>query len=249
MLTVDLNCDMGEGFGNYTIGNDQAIIPYVSSVNIACGFHAGDPSTMNKTVKQAIAHNVKIGAHPGLPDLNGFGRRMIDISPDEAYELTIYQVGALQGFVRSNRGNLHHVKAHGALYNMACKKESIASAIANAVADLDKTLILVGLSKSKLIDAGKAVGLQVAEEVFADRTYQADGTLTPRSENGAVINDEKQAINQVIQMITEGSVTAIDGSRIAIQADTICVHGDSPHALTFVKQLRQAFDRYSITLG
>ncbi|QGH34027.1 5-oxoprolinase subunit PxpA [Gracilibacillus salitolerans] len=239
MAGIMLNCDLGESFGTYRIGNDGAIIPLVDAVNIACGFHAGDPHTMNKTVKLAKKYQVNIGAHPGFQDLQGFGRRNIDILPEHAYDLVVYQLGALQGFVTIHNLRLAHVKPHGALYNMACKNRVLADAIAQAVNDVDPNLVLVGLAHSELINAGEEKGLQVANEVFADRTYQPDGSLTPRSEPDAVIHDTTQVIQQVEEMVTYGKVTTVNGEKIPIKADTICVHGDTEEALSLVQAIRK----------
>lgn len=237
MYHVDLNCDMGESFGVYRIGNDEDILNYVISANIACGFHAGDPSTMRKTVQLALEKGVSIGAHPGLPDLIGFGRRNMAITPEEAYDLIVYQVGALYGFVKAAGGKMQHVKPHGALYNMAAKDRALSEAIAKAVYDIDPTLVLFGLAGSELIKAGERVGLKTANEVFADRTYQQDGSLTPRHELNALIHDEQQAIQQVILIVKEGKVRSQQGTDVKIQADTICIHGDGSHALTFAKNI------------
>ncbi|MDL4839195.1 LamB/YcsF family protein [Aquibacillus rhizosphaerae] len=248
MYTIDLNCDIGEGYGNYQLGNDQEIVKYITSANIACGFHAGDPATMDATVKLAIKHNVRIGAHPGLPDLNGFGRRIMHITAKEAYQLITYQVGALFGFVKVNNSNLYHVKPHGALYNLAANDQEIAEAIAQAIYDIDSDLTLFGLSHSHLTKAGEKLGLKVAHEVFADRSYQEDGTLTPRTVTGALLTNDEQAMNQVIQMIKTGTATTMQGNKISIKADTICLHGDSPNTLPFVQQLHNRFKKEEINL-
>lgn len=239
MKKVILNCDLGESFGAYQIGNDEKIIPLVDAVNIACGFHAGDPDTISQTIKLAKKHNVKIGAHPGFQDLQGFGRRNIEMSPESVYNLVVYQLGALQGFTNVHRVKLDHVKPHGALYNMACKDYKLADAIASAIADFDKSLILVGLANSKLIDAGLEKGLSVLNEVFADRTYQKDGSLTPRTEPGAVLDETEDVIDQVKEMVEQGVVTTTTGEKITIKADTICVHGDTEQALTLVKAINE----------
>jgi 5-oxoprolinase (ATP-hydrolysing) subunit A len=239
MYRLDLNCDMGESFGVYRIGNDEDILNYVTSANIACGFHAGDPSTMRRTVHMALEKGVSIGAHPGLPDLIGFGRRNMAITPEEAYDLIVYQVGALYAFVKAAGGKMQHVKPHGALYNMAAKDQALSEAIAKAVYDIDPTLVLFGLAGSELIKAGERVGLKTANEVFADRTYQQDGSLTSRREPNALINDEQEAIRQVIRMVKEGKVRSQQGVDVNIQADTICIHGDGPHALAFAKKIRE----------
>jgi UPF0271 protein len=238
-LIVDLNCDLGESFGAYQLGNDEAILPYVSSINIACGFHAGDPAIMKKTVALAVQHQVAIGAHPGLPDLAGFGRREIAITPEEAYDMVVYQVGALQGFVKAANTTLHHVKPHGALYNMAAINASLAKAIAEAVYHTQPQAILYGLAGSALIKAGKEAGLLTACEVFADRTYQPDGTLTSRRQPNALITNEEEAINQVLQMVKTNTVQTIANHSIPIQADTVCIHGDGPYAVAFARKIKE----------
>lgn len=230
---VDLNCDMGESFGVYRMGNDEAILDYITSANIACGFHAGDPATMRKTVQLALEKNVGIGAHPGLQDLVGFGRRNISLSPQEAYDLVVYQIGALSGFVQAEGGKMQHVKAHGALYNMAAQNAGLSEAIAEAVYKIDPALILFGLSGSELVKAGKKIGLRTANEVFSDRTYQADGSLTPRTQPDALITDTGTALEQVIRMVKEQKVMSTQQQEIQITADTICIHGDGATALDF----------------
>jgi UPF0271 protein len=237
---IDLNCDLAESFGRYTLGVDEQILDYVTSVNIACGFHAGDPSQMRKTVALATAKGVAIGAHPGLPDLVGFGRRNMDITPDEAYDMVVYQIGALYGFCLAHGAALRHVKPHGALYNMAAQNSLLAKAIAQAVFDINSNLILFGLANSELVKAGNEVGLRTASEVFADRTYQQDGTLTSRRQPNALISDHQQAVRQVIRMVKEGIITSEQGVDIRIHADTVCLHGDGPDALTFAKTIRSA---------
>ncbi|HLS10476.1 5-oxoprolinase subunit PxpA [Lentibacillus sp.] len=244
-MNIDINCDMGESFGVYNMGRDEEILDYITSANIACGFHAGDQSTMRKTVKMALEKDVGIGAHPGFPDLNGFGRRYIALSPEEIYELVIYQVGALQGFVKAEGGRMQHVKAHGALYNHAAKDKSIAESIAKAVYDLDPELILFGLAGGELVEAGEQVGLPTASEVFADRTYQEDGSLTSRREKDALILDQEVASSQVVQMAKNGKVRSQQGTDISIKADTVCIHGDGIHALEFAQQINQGLaDEY-----
>ncbi len=237
-MRIDLNSDLGESFGAYTIGHDSEVLKYVSSANIACGMHGGDPFVMHKTVRLAIERGAAMGAHPGFMDLNGFGRRKMDIRPEEAYDLVLYQVGALGAFIHAEGGRMQHVKPHGALYNMAAKDAALAEAIAQAVHDADPSLILYGLAGSELIRAGKAADLATASEVFADRTYQDDGNLTPRSEPGAVLTDDEAAIRQVLQMVRCGTVTALSGKTIPVQADTVCIHGDSPKALAFAENIR-----------
>lgn len=248
MPQIDLNCDMGESFGTYQKGADADVLAYVTSANIACGFHAGDPSTMRKTVRLALEHSVAIGAHPGYPDLVGFGRRAMDASPQEVYDMVVYQIGALAAFVQSEGGRLHHVKPHGALYNVAAREPSIATAIAEAVYKVDGSLILYGLSGSALVDAGRAIGLQTANEVFADRTYQEDGLLTPRSVPGALIETEEEAVAQVLRMVQDGRVRSQQGTDVVIAADTVCIHGDGPHALRFAKRLRLALDNAGVAV-
>ncbi|QFT91094.1 LamB/YcsF family protein [Bacillus sp. THAF10] len=240
MSRVDLNSDLGESFGAYTIGNDQAVLQYISSANIACGYHAGDHNVLMDTVKKATKLGVSIGAHPGFPDLAGFGRRNVHMHPNEIFNMVVYQIGAIQAAATVNGTRVHHVKPHGALYNMASKNQEIAIAIAKAVYAIDSSLVLFGLAGSELVKAGEQVGLKVAQEVFADRTYQPDGTLTPRTEPHAMIHDADVAVKRVIRMLHEGKVTAVNGEDISIQADTICVHGDESEALAFVKSLRES---------
>ncbi|UTA66413.1 LamB/YcsF family protein [Emticicia sp. 21SJ11W-3] len=239
MPTIDLNCDMGESFGAWTMGNDEILMNYISSANIACGFHAGDATTMRKTAELALKQGVAIGAHPGFPDLQGFGRRNMQLSPQEVYDICLYQIGAMLHVTRALGGTLHHVKPHGALYNMAAKDTALAQAIAQATFDSDSKLILYGLSGSLLISEAEKAGLQTASEVFADRTYQHDGSLTPRTHANALIEDAETAVTQVIRMIKEGMVVSTQGRAIPIKADTICVHGDGLHAVAFAKALNE----------
>ncbi len=246
---IDLNCDIGESFGVWIMGNDEAILPYVSSVNIACGFHAGDPSTMMQTLALAAHYNVLIGAHPGFYDRQGFGRREMQVSPKEVYDLMVYQIGALMGCATAQGLSLHHVKPHGALYNMAARDARLADAIATAVYDVDPSLTLYGLSGSELTRAGLEKGLQVYHEVFADRTYMQDGTLMPRSDSRALIDDDKQAIEQVLRMVESGNVLSIEGTSVAILADTICLHGDNKKAVIFAKRIVEVLHDYDIEIG
>lgn len=239
-MRIDLNCDLGESFGNYTLGMDAEVIPYVSSVNVACGYHAGDPCVMEKTIRLAAEAGVGIGAHPGLPDLMGFGRRMMKISPAEARAYMLYQLGALGAFCKAKDVKMAHVKPHGALYNMAAKDAALAEAVVGAIRDYDDSLILLALANSGMTKAAERMGLAYANEVFADRAYEPDGTLVARTKPGAMIEDEDQAIARVIRMVKEGKVTAIDGSEVTIQADSVCVHGDGAKALLFVKKIREA---------
>ncbi|MFG6147916.1 LamB/YcsF family protein [Halobacillus sp. B23F22_1] len=246
---VDINCDMGESFGTYVMGRDEEILDFVTSANIACGFHAGDPTTMRKTVKMALEKNVGIGVHPGLQDLAGFGRRNINISPREAYELVVYQIGALHAFVKAEGTQLQHVKPHGALFNMAAKDAALSEAIAEAVYDVNPELILFGLSGSELVKAGEKTGLKTANEVFSDRTYQNDGSLTSRSESNALITNADEAIQQVVRMVKESKVKSVDGGDISIQADTICIHGDGSHALDFAQNISSTLKESAIKIN
>lgn len=237
MLSVDLNCDMGESFGAWTMGNDAALMDYVSSVNIACGFHAGDASVIRKTVETAIERDVAIGAHPSFPDLQGFGRRALAMSAAEVFDIVLYQIAAVKGICEALGGRLHHVKPHGALYNQAAKDRHLAEAIAKAVKAIDENLVFYGLSNSFLISEAEKIGLKTASEVFADRTYQTDGSLTPRSQPNALIENTETSTAQVLQMISEKTVTATDGEKIAIRAETVCIHGDGAHGLKFAKTI------------
>jgi len=243
---VDLNSDIGESFGAYTIGMDKEVLQHVTSANIACGWHAGDPLVMEKTVAMALENSVEIGAHPGFPDLMGFGRREMKISPAEAKAYVTYQVGALTAFAAAAGTKLQHVKAHGAFYNMAAKDEKMAKAIAEAVRSVDQNLLLIGLAKGCLIKAGEEAGLRVVNEVFADRAYNRDGTLVARGTPGAMIEDADLAVERIVRMIKENRVDTITGEDIDIQADSICVHGDSPKALEFVQKIRKGLQLENI---
>lgn len=237
MMAIDLNCDMGESFGAWKMGNDAELMDYVSSVNIACGFHAGDATTIRKTVELAIEKNVAVGGHPSFPDLQGFGRRNMSLSPQEVYDIVLYQSSAIKGICESLGGKLHHIKPHGALYNQAAKDSKLAQAIAKAVKSLDAELILYGLSGSNLISEAEKIGLITASEVFADRTYQTDGNLTPRTEPNALIHETETAISQVLQMIKEQTVTATNSEKVSLKAETICIHGDGENAVEFAKEI------------
>lgn len=237
---VDLNCDMGEAFGVYRLGFDERIMPHISSANIACGFHAGDPVCMRRTVRLAEEAGVAIGAHPGLPDLMGFGRREMMVSADEARDYVTYQIGALQAFTRAKK--LQHVKVHGALYNMGARNEGLARAVAEAVREVDPELILVGMAGSAWIKVGRELGLRVACEGFADRSLNPDGTLVPRSQPGAIIADVEEVIARVLRIVTEGKVLAINGEEIDMAADTICLHSDTPGAGNLAQALRQRLE-------
>lgn len=247
MHTIDINCDMGEGIGPHNgFELDSALMSYVSSVNIACAFHAGSPSIMQNTVRAAVRQGVAIGAHPGFPDKEHFGRRALPLTAKEVYQLTLYQIGALDAFVRAEKASLHHVKPHGALYNMAAADFQLALAIAQAIADFNPQLILYGLSGSQLIAAGLQVGLPVAREVFADRTYQPDGSLTPRNKPNGVITEADVAINQAISMVLGQLVSSTDGTPVHITAETLCIHGDGEQALLFAKSIHNRFQKRGI---
>lgn len=248
MYTVDLNCDMGESFGNYKCGLDEAVIPYISSANTACGFHASDPLVMKKTVGLAKKYGVHIGAHPGYPDLVGFGRRNMQVSQEELKAMVQYQIGALKAFCDALHVPLYHVKPHGAMYNMAAAQAGLAEAICQAIKETDEELILLAPAGSEMFQAAKKLGLRAAGEVFADRAYEEDGSLVSRRKEGAMITDEEEAIERVVRMVKEGVVTAITGEEIEVQADSICVHGDSPQALAFVKRIRQALEEEGVRI-
>ncbi|WP_130617107.1 LamB/YcsF family protein [Dyella amyloliquefaciens] len=246
--TIDINSDLGESFGAWRMGDDAALLAVVSSANIACGFHAGDPDIMRRTVALAVEHGVAIGAHVSLPDLQGFGRREIAVTPAEAHAMTLYQIGALHGFAHAAGSRLRHVKPHGALYNMAARDRRLADAIAQAVRDFDPTLCLFGLAHSELVAAGRAAGLPVAAEAFADRRYRSDSSLQPRREADAVITESDEAIAQAMAMVREGRVRAVDGDIVELQADTLCVHGDGAHAVAFARLLRASLEGADIAI-
>lgn len=249
MYKVDLNCDLGESFGNYKIGCDEEVIKYISSANIACGFHASDPLVMYNTVKLAKECGVSVGVHPGFQDLAGFGRRNMNISYKEAKTIVEYQIGALKAFCTAHGIKMNHVKPHGALYNMAGKDINLALAICEGIKEVDSDLILLALSGSKMIEAAKNIGLKCANEVFADRAYKEDGSLVDRSVNGAVITDKEIAIKRVIRMIKENKVTTINGVDIPIHAESICVHGDNIKALEFVKDIKKFLEKENIKIA
>jgi UPF0271 protein len=249
MKRIDLNCDLGESFGAWHMGDDDALLALISSANIACGFHAGDPAIMLRTVEQAVKHDVAIGAHVSLPDLQGFGRREMSVSADEVQAMTLYQIGALHAFAHATGTRLTHVKPHGALYNMAARDRSLADAIARAVHAFDPQLRLFALAGSALIDAARAVGLPVAAEAFADRRYLADGSLQSRREAGAVIDDASVATAQAIGIARDGVVQAANGQQIQLHADTLCLHGDGAHAVALAQQLREALRRSGLCIA
>jgi UPF0271 protein len=243
MMTIDINCDMGEA-----IGNDKVIMPFISSANIACGYHAGDEITMWQTIEIAKKYNVSIGAHPSFLDKENFGRKELDLSPEEIYELVTQQLLLFNEIAMSADANMYHVKPHGALYNISAREATIARAIATAVKDFDHELLLFGLRGSHSINEAKAIGLKTANEVFADRTYQDDGTLTPRSQSNALIEDADKALQQVLQMIKEKKVTTVTGKTIPIAADTICIHGDGKQAAIFAKTIYENLKQHNIEI-
>jgi len=247
LKTIDLNCDMGESYGAWKMGNDAEVMRYITSANIACGFHGGDPATIRKTVALALERGVAIGAHPSLPDRQGFGRRVMQIKPQEMYDLVVYQAGAVEAFARAAGARLHHVKCHGALYNMAATDEALSEAMVRAVKDLG--VMLYALSNSKNHAVAKKAGIPVAGEVFADRGYADDGTLAPRDLPGGLIEDPAQAVKQALAMIEQGYVTSLSGRRIPVAADTLCLHGDQPGAVAFARALRQAFSEKGISIA
>jgi 5-oxoprolinase (ATP-hydrolysing) subunit A len=242
-LRVDLNCDLGEGGPC-----DEALLEGVTSANIACGFHAGDPGVMRRTVEMALKKGVAIGAHPGLRDPEGFGRRAVKIEPQEAFDITLYQIGALQSFASLHGARLRHVKPHGALYNMAARDGALAEALAKAVRAADPALTFVGLAGSEMIRAARQLGLRAAEEAFADRGYRADGSLVPRGQPGALIDAPEEVARRAVRLVKEGRVAAADGTEIPIRADTICIHGDTPGAPDLVRALRAALAREGVDL-
>lgn len=248
MYRVDLNSDLGESFGNYTIGMDDQIIPLVTSANVACGYHASDPVVMAKTIATAKTAGVRVGAHPGFPDLMGFGRRNMAVSPTEAKAYVLYQLGALEAFCHVNGVKMQHVKPHGALYNMAAKDYALSRAICEAIKEFNPDLIVLGLYGGEMVRAAKDLGLRAAMEVFADRAYEEDGSLVNRRKEGAMITDEEEAISRVVRMIREQKVTAITGKDIPIQADSVCVHGDGAKALAFVAKIRETLAEEGIEI-
>jgi UPF0271 protein len=248
MASVDLNCDVGESFGSWRMGDDAAVLPHVTSASIACGFHAGDPTTMARTIREAMRNGVAIGAHPGLPDLVGFGRRNMDVGHDEVYDMVLYQVAAIGGVAHAHGATLAHVKPHGALYHMAARNADLADAVARAVHDYDARLIVFGLAGSELLRAAEARGLASASEVFADRGYMPDGSLVSRSRPDALVTDEAEVVARAVRMAREGRVTSVDRTDVAVRADTICIHGDGAHAVAFARELRAALEREGVTV-
>ena len=244
---IDFNCDMGESFGMYKMGFDEEVIKHISSANIACGFHAGDPMWMRRTVDLAEKHGVAIGAHPSYPDLNGFGRRNMTADPEEVKNDVIYQAGALKAFTASRK--LQHVKPHGAMYNQAVKDDRLATAICEAVLEVDETTILLALSGSKWISIAESLGMRVAKEVFADRAMNNDGTLVSRSQDGSVLHDIDLVVERSVRMVTEGKVETITGDTIEVEADSICLHGDTPGAVKMAEAMGQVFKENDIEVS
>ena len=244
---VDFNCDMGESFGMYKMGLDEEVIKHISSANIACGFHAGDPIWMGRTVRLAEDHDVAVGAHPSFPDLVGFGRRNMSVSPDEAKHDLVYQIGALQAFTQDKK--LQHVKPHGAMYNQAVNDRELARAICEAVTEVDPEMVLIALAGSHWVSIAKQMGLRVAREIFADRALNPDGTLVPRSHPKAVLKDVSQVIDQSLAMVTEGCATAINGAKIDVQADSLCIHGDTPGAVEMAATLHSELESAGVTIA
>lgn len=239
MISIDLNSDIGESFGIYRLGSDREVLAHVTSANIACGFHAGDPHTIANTVRAAIDAGVAIGAHPGFPDLQGFGRRNMHLNPDEVYNITVYQVGALKAFAEAAGGRLAHVKIHGALHNQAVRDKNLSRALCAAVKAVDQGLIFFALAGSELVNAAHEIDLAVAQEVFADRTYQDDGSLTSRNDPRAMITDVEVSIRQVLDMLLNRTVRSLSGHLVPVQPDTLCIHGDQPGAAEFAFRIRE----------
>ena len=247
-MRIDLNADLGESFGPWPMGQDEALMSSITSANVACGFHGGDPTVMRRTVTAAITQHVAIGAHPGFPDLVGFGRREMHATPSEVEDFVLYQVAALAGIAAAQGARLQHVKAHGALYNMAVRDRALADAIARATAAFDRSLILFGLPGSELLRAGERAGLRVASEAFADRAYEPDGTLVSRKRAGSVIHEAHAVVARAVSMVTTGCVTAVDGSQLALQADTLCLHGDTPGSAALARQVRDGLQAAGVTV-
>lgn len=248
MKHIDLNCDMGESYGAWRMGADADVMPWVSSINVACGYHAGDPVTMRRTLQAAARHGVAVGAHIGLPDLAGFGRRVMAISPDELYAMTVVQIGALQAMARCHGLVPDHVKPHGALYHMLEKDTALAEAMAHAIRDVDDSLRVFGLAGGRLVRQAMNAGLSVAGEAFTDRRYTDAGSLQPRGETGAVIEDRDIAVRQALDIVTRGEVTTTSGRHLTIDAATLCVHGDRPDAAAFAEALHRGLTNAGIDI-
>ncbi|HEY7289364.1 MAG TPA: 5-oxoprolinase subunit PxpA [Vicinamibacterales bacterium] len=247
-MRIDINSDMGESFGAYSIGHDAGLMRSITSANVAAGFHAGDPTVLRETIRMAKTHNVAVGAHPGFPDLVGFGRRDINVTPSEAEDFVLYQVAAVAGVAAAEGVRIQHVKPHGALFNMAVRNAELAAAIARAVAAFDSTLILFGLPGSEILAAGRAAGLRTAAEVFADRAYEPDGSLVSRRKPGAVIHDADTVVSRAVRMVTAREVVAVNGAHVSLEADTICVHGDTPGSDDLAAKIRAGLERAGVSV-
>jgi 5-oxoprolinase (ATP-hydrolysing) subunit A len=247
-MRIDLNSDMGESFGAYTIGHDAGLMKSITSANVAAGFHAGDPSVLRETMRLAKAHGVAVGAHPSYPDLVGFGRRAMAVSPREAEDFCLYQIAAVAGVARAEGLRLQHVKAHGELFNVAAKDRDLAMAIARAVAAFDPSLVFFAMPRSEMLTAGRALGLRTVVEIFADRVYEPDGSLMSRRKSGAVIHDVDQVVARAVQMVKERRIVAVDGSVLPVEADTICVHGDTPGSDELAARIRAGFEAAGIAV-
>ncbi|HXW06120.1 MAG TPA: 5-oxoprolinase subunit PxpA [Vicinamibacterales bacterium] len=247
-MRIDLNSDVGESFGSWRIGSDAEVMRSITSANVACGYHAGDPAVMRQTVRAAREAGVAVGAHPGFPDLVGFGRRELRASPREVEDMVLYQVGALAAIAAAEGVSLRHVKAHGALYNMATRDRALADAIAGAIRAFDRSLVLFGLPGSELLRAGEAAGLRVVSEGFADRAYEPDGSLSPRTRPGSVIDDPDRVVARAVRLVRDGRVTCADGTELAIEVETLCTHGDTPGAGELTRRLREGLGAAGITV-
>jgi len=247
-MRIDINSDVGESFGAYTIGHDAGLMRSITSANIAAGFHGGDPSVLRETIRQAKQHGVAVGAHPGFPDLVGFGRRELNVTTQEAEDFVLYQVAAVIGVAAAEGVKVQHVKPHGALFNMAVRNAELSAAIARAVAAIDRSLILFGLPKSEILHAGRAAGLRVAAEVFADRAYEPDGSLASRRKAGSVIHDPDAVVARAVRMATDRTVVATDGSVVQLDADTMCVHGDTPGSDDLAAKIRAGLEAAGVTV-
>jgi len=247
-MRIDLNSDVGESFGAYTIGDDAGLMKSITSANIAAGFHAGDPTVLRNTIRMAKASGVAVGAHPGFPDLVGFGRRELNVTPSAAEDFILYQIAAVAGVAGAEGARIQHVKPHGALFNMAVRSAELSAAIARAVAAFDPSLILFGLPGSEMLNAGRAAGLRVAAEAFADRAYEADGSLVSRRKPGSVIHDADAVVSRAVRMVKDRTVVAVDGAVVKIEADTICIHGDTPGSDELAARLRAGLERAGVTV-
>ena len=248
VMRIDINSDLGESFGAYSIGHDAGLMQAITSANVAAGFHAGDPSVLRETIRLAKSKGVAVGAHPGFPDLVGFGRRELNVTPREAEDMVLYQVAAVAGVAAAEGVKVQHVKPHGALFNMAVRNTELSAAIARAVAAFDRSLILFGLPGSEILNAGRAAGLRVAAEVFADRAYEPDGSLASRRKAGSVIHDPEAVVARAVRMVKERTVVATDGSAVALEADTICVHGDTPGSDALASRIRAGLEAAGVTV-